>query len=411
MAEVTTDVVKKRWLTLGRGDSYNITFFYVSDIIDVIMSGIEKSFETKQAQIAGLKKPTSKMSSSEWESLKTAKKDEIKRKSEQFKKFRLVLGPIEIVNPKNPSESKSISLGDVPISTKYFNEWMAKKIEKEEDMIFSLASFINQFLGDLISDVLNTDECFNGQIKQSTLLYHTTVTAYKKSAEGYDDLTDKILNESYGSYRYNIDNYEHLKESLLRISGDPESPGGRPATDPLGREIHYLIYYAGRSQPKEKIHGNKTEDQERGVFHYGIGKPEGIVKTINFQRNSVPSLKMVRFEQEGYDGLQQLREQYDAIIKTYANVKAMPGCYIYVEPDTFAPGTIGTEIDLTSLGIGGYYMITKSEHRFAPGVAESSITGKWVHSKDMEFTTSGNKGKVNKESGERPKGKCSVTRA
>ena len=315
MAEVSTGTVKKRWLTLGRGDSYNITFFYVSDIIDLIMSGIEKSFETKEAQIAGLKKPTPKMSSSEWESLKTAKKDENQRKSEQFKKFRLVLGPIEIVNPKNPSESKSISLGDVPVSTKYFNEWMAKKIEKEDDMIFSLASFINQFLGDFINDVLNTDECFNGQIKQSTLLFHTTVTAYKKSAEADDDLTDKILNKSYGSRRYNIDNYKHFEESLLRISGDPKSPGGRPAKNPLEREIHYLIYYAGRSQPKEKINGSKTEDQARGVFHYGIGKPEGIVKTINFQRNSVPSLKMVRFEQEGYDGLQQLREQYDAIIK------------------------------------------------------------------------------------------------
>ena len=150
MAEVSTDAVKKRWLTLGRGDSYNITFFYVSDIIDVIMSGIEKSFKTKQAQIADLKKPTSKMSSSEWESLKTAKKDEIKRKSEQFKKFRLVLGPIEIVNPKNPSESKSISLGDVPISTKYFNEWMAKKIEKEDDMFLVWRALLINFWGILL---------------------------------------------------------------------------------------------------------------------------------------------------------------------------------------------------------------------------------------------------------------------
>ena len=67
-------------------------------------------------------------------------------------------------------------------------------------------------------------------------------------------------------------------------------------------------------------------------------------------------MKEVRFEQQGYDGLQQLREQYDVDIKTYANVNTFPGTYIFVDPKSFSPSST---VDLTSLGVGGYHMIIR----------------------------------------------------
>ena len=112
---------------------------------------------------------------------------------------------------------------------------------------------------------------------------------------------------------------------------------------------------------------------------------------------------MVAFEQNGYKGITQLREQYNVEIKTFANVKAQPGCYIYVEPQSFAPGA---KIELTELGVGGYYMIMRSEHKFGPGLAESVITAKWSHGLH-EFPPSENT-KTNEEVSETPKGKCSI---
>ena len=73
--------------------------------------------------------------------------------------------------------------------------------------------------------------------------------------------------------------------------------------------------------------------------------------------------------QDGYDGLRQLRVVYDVEIDSYANVQTFPGTYIYVDPTGFDPGFQVDKISLTELGVGGYYMIIRSEHEFAAGKA------------------------------------------
>ena len=111
------------------------------------------------------------------------------------------------------------------------------------------------------------------------------------------------------------------------------------------------------------------------------------------QKTNTPGLKEVRFEQEGYAGLEQLREVYNASIDCYLNVQTFPGTYIYIVPEGFAPDMTleilqddkGNKIDLTKFGIGGYYMITKTEHEIAPGVGNTSIEATWVASKDGSY--------------------------
>jgi len=128
-------------------------------------------------------------------------------------------------------------------------------------------------------------------------------------------------------------------------------------------------------QPPEYLLGDRALDESNGIFHYGIGKDKGIVKTINFEATPSPYLKMVRFEQDNYDGLKQLREVYDVNIKSYANVNAYPGQYLYVDYQTFSPAGM---TNLSELGIGGYHMITRSEHSFGPGKAETTLVARWV---------------------------------
>ena len=122
------------------------------------------------------------------------------------------------------------------------------------------------------------------------------------------------------------------------------------------------------------------------------------MKTIQLEKTDSPGLAEVRFEQEGYDGLAQLRVLYDAKIKTYLDVNAYPGSYIYIEPRGFDPGALST--DLTRMGVGGYYMIIRSSHTMGPGMAETEITAKWVAEIDKELER---QGKAN----EKPKDKKS----
>ena len=110
-------------------------------------------------------------------------------------------------------------------------------------------------------------------------------------------------------------------------------------------------------------------------------------KNIKFQKTETPSLQAVRYEQEGYDGLAQLREVYNVTIDTYANVCAFPGSYIFVNPrglvpnmtfDAGANSSAPSAQELSTYGIGGYYMIIRSSHKFGAGEANTKLDAVWV---------------------------------
>ena len=309
------------------------------------------------------------------------------RSFEQFKKLRVVLGPVEITNPADPAQSTAVSLGDIPISTKYFIQWLTKKMLERDEVHYTLSNFLNAFLNELVREFLGNDDCFNGLLRQSPRLSQAAITSYKVG-NGFDEITTAINRRR--DVRLGLTSRPPEASAneipLLNVSGPRNDARSIPEegndVGGLGQEINYLVYYAGRVMPAESAYGNKAADEATGVFHYGIGRDKGIVKTINFRKADAAGLKELRFEQQGYDGLQQLREQYDVEIKTFSNVTAYPGLYIYVDPLSIAPNSIvGGKVDLTQMGVGGYHMIIRSEHSFGPGLAESTITAKWVAEK------------------------------
>jgi hypothetical protein len=167
---------------------------------------------------------------------------------------------------------------------------------------------------------------------------------------------------------------------VLEVSGPSRKPLEICQPD---REVNYQIFYAGRSTPTNLMTGVESRDAENGIFHYVLGKDRGLVKNISLDRTDAPGLKELRFEQEGFDGLTQLREVYNANINCMLNLHTFPGTYIYVEPKGFSPEA---GIDYTQFGIGGYYMITRSDHSIGPGKADTKITAKWVAAIDGTVT-------------------------
>ena len=95
-----------------------------------------------------------------------------------------------------------------------------------------------------------------------------------------------------------------------------------------------------------------------------LGRPRGIVKNIKLQKASAKGLPAVRWEQDGYDGLQQF-----------------PGTYIFVDPRGWDPSTTLSPDDIMNIsryGIGGYCTIRLSEHSFGPGEATTTLHTNWV---------------------------------
>ena len=171
-----------------------------------------------------------------------------------------------------------------------------------------------------------------------------------------------------------------------------------------------MIYFVGRSAPTNRMRGIKSADEAMGIYHYQIGRDKGIVKTIDLKKTATPGLQEVRFEQQGYDGLEQLRVTYDATIKCYANANTYPGTYIYIDPKGWSPSAqaISGDYDLTKYGVGGYYMIIRSNHRFGPGQAESIIEAKWVNSLQSDGDSTYRSTSGTEEEGRTT---CNVTRA
>jgi hypothetical protein len=278
---------------------------------------------------------------------------------------------------------------------------------KKDEAVYSLPKFLNDFFNEFLRNFLNNDTCFNNEAKQSTRLAQSSLTAYATTERtsgpsGYtDEITQLIAKEKktadFMPGRLYTNNSK-IQMPILSTYGDKANP---KKTNPgFDREIHYLVYFVARTQPTERMNGLRGEDHDLGIWHYEIGRPEGILKTIDLTKTDSPGLKELRFEKQGYDGLQQLREMYDAKIQCYADVSAFPGMYIYIDPGGFSPSAKKHGLDLTQYGIGGYYMIIRSEHTFAAGQANTTITAKWVAELDAKASNAITK--LNKEGSTAP---------
>lgn len=386
----------------------NVSFFYVSDLMDIILENIDtrlRLFSNLDTWFA-IQTHNKDNSGSKWSAdiSSDERQRQVKKHKEfhqQFKKFRLLLGPVEIVNPQNNGASRFVDFGSIPISTRYFIEWLTEKMLKTEQTTYNLSVFLNDFFNTLVRNFLNNDTCFTGfSTKQKTRLSSATLTSYKSSDQPLDEITQWV---DLSRRKANI---SQMPRPVLNISG----PSGIPVSDGgVQNEINYLIFFAGRVQPTELMNGSRAEDEARGIFHYLLGRPRGIVKTLSLSKTEAKYLKEVRFEQEGFDGLEQLREVYDATIDCYANVKTFPGTYIYVDPRGFAPNQItydGGTLDLTKFGIGGYFMIIRSEHTFGPGQAETKLTAKWVSQLANEAEEEECKAKHGTDAGDGSTTKC-----
>lgn len=360
-------------LLIGGLDSLQIPFFYIGDLLNLIIGNMAQFLtETKD----GLKATTDYDGIPFDLTIAAAEVNTLEESIKEFKKFRVLLGPLELVNHSTDG-IVYVNFADIPVSVKYMSEWLTSKLLKKDQAVYPLVQFMKDLFNDLIKKYLNKSDCYPFSIKQKVRLFQSVVTSYPNKP-GTDEITSHIVDNNLPGNRLNILKVKKSDMPLLNISGKASLDRPNPGFD---KEMNYFVFYAGRTQPMDLMNGKRGPDEDRGIFHYVLGKDRGIVKTIRLNKTSSPGLKEVRFEQEGYDGLRQLREIYDVDIDSYANVRAFPGNYIFVDPRGFDPSLTGFNkdgFDLTDLGVGGYFMIIRSEHNFGPGLANTKLTAVWV---------------------------------
>lgn len=346
---------------------------------------------------------------------------DFKQDFEDFRKFRVVLGPVELVNPFNQEDVLICSLGDLPIALPYFQEWLVSETLKNDSRRLPLSSFLNKMIKKVIASSLNDDSMFGGALKQKVRLAQTEVKCINQYEDQTDDLThlmlaaDKSLKDNYASWLKTKFGFDGLMDSWGSMeSGEKEkvisSMGVVPASgriyinewphpvcdpaamgeDPLKpksaeREMDYLVFFQNRTAPIGSYIGNRTMDLDAGIHHYSIGRDRGIIKDIKLTRDNRKGIQEARYEQHGFVGLSQLGMVYSVDIDSYANFNVFPGTTIFVDPTGWVPnldsetlGELGSIQALTSFGLGGYYCVIGVDHTFGPGTFDSQIKAKWV---------------------------------
>ncbi len=368
---------------------HDLSFFYLSDLIDLVLMKIESGLKQAVDDIQFISRqpdgaliPCERIASNK-KDLVTAQKN--------LKKVRIALGPVEFshASPRDGKRSIFVNLGDVPISVKYFIEWLTSKMLQKDQTSYSLTKFVNDLINNLLSNFLNNDQCFGYSVKQKTRLNQSAISSWSPSTE-HDSVSKRMIevlqtdgaSTGIKNFRTHLDAFEGQMPVL-----NPSGPSNSARTSmPFQNQYNFFVYFAGRVMPSELMRGNKFDDENNfGIFHYMLGRDRGLVKNIKLTKTQTKGLAEVRFESQGFDGLEQLRVTYDAQVDMFASVNTFPGTYIYIDPRGFAPEGSGTdEFRLTDLGIGGYYMIVRSEHEFAEGKANTTLHTKWVNQIDRD---------------------------
>jgi len=378
-------------------DTYRqVTFFFMFDLVDIILEGIQNYLDAMPKTLSAMKTIGDADASVKQREMRI-----LAKAKQNFMQLRVLLGPIEIRDANDPYKYRTISMGEIPISLKYFTEWMADKMLAKDRVSYPLATFLDEFIKNYLSVFLNDATCNGIKATQPVAFHSTTICSYS------DSVGDEITNDLHArnvclSDKDKTDVWipDAVERPVLNTMGTQNTKGSR--NPGYGFQRNWMVYYAGRTKPEDKMTGDAASDEKMGISHYVLGESKGIVKEIRLEKSPAPMIKEMRYEQEGYDGLLQLREVYNANIDLFLIPNVYPGTILYIDPRGFAPSTKGmTAIDedgtqkfgnlkdvdrmeLSRYGIGGYYLVTKASHRIAEGERTTNVTAVWMHGHENE---------------------------
>ena len=307
--------------------------------------------------------------------------DEIKNKfsgrSERFKKFRVVLGPVMFQDFFSYNEIMC-SIGDIPIALNHFNSWLADEVEGKGKYRIGLADFLNKFISHYLrSHLLGDKKLDQGVISQKKSFSSTALTAYNpRSTKGVDALT---------AHRTNI-------PSRRGLIYEKVSQAKRPILDTTGNSLRssnakeayeYLVFYEKMVHPVMPKSTSPGALSRFGISKFQHGRDRGILKTAQYQATNIEGRREARHQAGKFNGLEQLTEVFDVTLHCYANLQIFNGHRIYLDAKSLVPYLSKETLEslngyqLEDFGIGGFYIVNNVQHHFEQGKFDTVIRAQW----------------------------------
>jgi hypothetical protein len=289
--------------------------------------------------------------------------------------FGFMLGMINLYDADangGKGEMVSVPLADIPISLRLFQSWFVESVIKKGVSRMPLLSFLKQVCSKLITGALNPKmfgspkKAPNTRISMSSMLVR---------ANAFNNIT---------GFRPPTGGRIEAKKIGVKRGGKIKPPPSWATIKVSDMRQFYFLYVGGNLN--DGLTGDKSADEEIGIYHLYAGKDTGLIKKINFKRTDIPFQREARImgaqnnEKAGPPTSNLLfSDHYNASVSMIGNALFKPGMLLFINPTAMgldpvakSSANIGGSTS-SQIGIGGYYLVTKTENIVENGKFETNL--------------------------------------
>jgi len=262
----------------------------------------------------------------------------------------------------------SRNMANLPISFDAYTMWFTDEIVNG-DTVFTFKQFIQSLLTKLVVSTLESAENISiGADIRRSLKERTRVKVGVVAGENPHLRRSQLVYEKTN----NQGDGEGEGESNLFIKTSTLDPNTNRGTN--NRQF-FILHGSRLPFASQKV--DELENASEGVYHLKIGASKGLVKKIVLERESgkrIRDANIMRAYRQGGAGIGILQEPYNATVTLFGSGFFQPGQYVYINPTNIGLGTSVERYSIArSLGIGGFYIITKVSTGISEGKLETTL--------------------------------------
>ena len=349
-------------------ENFKIQFFYLGDILEVMLETIKMSAGLKDKKVAFVLTDFQylnllKIIHATKENTKSKK---IEIQNFDFANFRCKQ---KTLDPGALQTFYSIlNVANIPIEATAFLDFFTEKVVAQDRQSYYLNNFLNDVFINLVKPALG-DNAILGIPNNQPALINIDISAVDtinsplfkdNNFLGIHNPRGSIGNENKEYKLGTDDSKEYIWISTIK---DYESYSKNNAvfwqnpTKNVTKNVA-TVKVLGVNGGVNFLDGKYNTNIKNNISNFVVGLDRGIIKSVSFERVDQPHLREARTATDKSFGVGQLRELYNVNLTLYGNNILKPGNMIYVEPNRFIFGR-PTEIASVSrlLGLGGYHLV------------------------------------------------------
>lgn len=312
-------------------------------------------------------------------------------------KYNFILGTVTV--PIGNEKDQTINLAQIPISVDFFKEWYKENIIDKKLTYFPIISMIRQLCERVITNML-INFCFADRLESDIIIR----TAFVEDSNWKADDTVTTPGRDYckqlvEQYFYNENNFS-LTDTIPAADNNSRAISSVQPLFNHNREIglrssiancdtfsNVIIYAQGKNEIYSRnFVQNAKADTSIPIIDATDKKLSFHLKSWNFSKVQQPGLREARYFNASLNQITQLTSVYDITLNFKTPLLALfPGQIILIVMKQQLGIPSNPDSLSFQLGLGGYHIITKVNHKFGDGNIldprlETTINARWIAS-------------------------------